>query len=347
MSVAVVVRAPGDVALEQRPEPHPGEGEALVDVAVATICHTDYYVVDGGHPAVSYPVVPGHEFSGVVREVGPGVRSLRCGERVVIQTQLACQACPACADGRPADCPQVRQLGSTADGGWQERLVLPESALYPVGEVPFAEAALVEPAANGHAAVRQAGVGEGDVVVVIGPGPIGLMALMMARLHGAAQIIVIGRGHDKHRLELARSLGADRVFAFDQPDVDQVLRRTGGRGADAVIQCAGSVDAAALALALVARRGRVVIEGYAGVADTIAISPDRIGVEQITIRGVNGWALTDFTAAIEYVRDGRLQLGPLVTDRYPLTDYAAALERARDYAGGVVKVAFEVGAARP
>lgn len=342
MGVAVVVERPGEVALEQRPEARPGEGEVLVDVAVATICHTDFYILDGSHPAVRYPVVPGHEFSGTVRDVGPGVISLRRGDRVVIQTQLACHVCPACVDGRPADCPRVRQLGSTADGGWQERLVLPEDVLYPVGDMPLAEAALIEPAANGHAAVRRAGVREGDVVVVIGPGPIGLMALMMTRLHDAAQVIMIGRGHDRHRLELARSLGADCVFAFDEPDVDQVLRLTGG-GADAVIQCAGSVDAAALALAVVARRGRVVLEGYAGVTDTIPISPDRLAAEQITITGVNGWALADFTAAIAHAQARRLQLGSLVTDRYPLTDYADALGRSRDYGGGVVKVAFETG----
>jgi L-iditol 2-dehydrogenase len=342
VGVAVVMRRPGEIALEERPDPVPGDGEVLVEVAVATICHTDYYILDGTHPSVSYPIVPGHEFSAVVRDVGPGARSVRCGDRVAIQTQLGCHACRACADGRPADCAQVRQLGSTRDGGWQELLVLPEEALYPVGDLSLTEAALIEPAANGHAAVRHADVAEGEVVVVVGPGPIGLMALMMARLKGAGSIIVIGRGHDRHRLRLARELGADQVVAADQTAADEVLRLTGARGADAVIQCAGSVDAFALALAVVGRRGRVVVEGYAGVPDTVPVSPDRLAADQLTISGVNGWALADFTASIEHAQAGRLHLQSLVTDRFSLADYSDALARGRDYPGGVVKVAFDV-----
>lgn len=339
MGSAIVVRRPGEIGIEERPDLHPGTGQVLVDVAVATICHTDYYVVEGGHPAVSYPVVPGHELSGLVREVGPDVHSVRPGDLVTIQTQLGCHACPECADGRPSDCSHVRQLGSTYDGGWQEYLVIPEECCYRTGELSPTEAALIEPAANGHAAARRAAIAEGDVVVVIGPGPIGLMAVMMSRLRGPRHIFVLGREHDKQRLALARDLGADDTAT----NHDELQRLVGERGADAVIQCAGSVPATATALGVVCRRGRVVIEGYAGQPGTVPISPDRIGAEQITIVGVNGWTLADFAAALAHAKARRIRLSPLITDRYPLSEYTAALARARDYASGVVKVAFEIG----
>jgi L-iditol 2-dehydrogenase len=342
MAAAVVVGGPGEIGLEERPAPAPGEGEALVRVGLACICHTDHYILAGGHPAVRYPIVPGHEVSATVVAIGAGVRSVRPGDRVAIQTQLSCHRCPACADGRPADCPDVRQVGSTQDGGWQDLLVLPQDALYPIGGLSLAEAALIEPAANGHAAVRSARVAEGDVVVVIGPGAIGLMALMMARLERPRRTIVVGRAVDERRLELARSLGADDVVGTDERAVEAVMELTGGAGADAVIQCAGSVQATVTALAVAGRRGRVVIEGYAGRPGTISLSPDRLAVEQITLTGVNGWALADFEAALAHARARRLDLGALITHRYPLGDHAAAIARSQDYAGGAVRVAFQV-----
>lgn len=340
--IALVAERPGVLSLQDRPVPVPAEGEALVAVAYAGICHTDHYVIGGGHPAVAYPVVPGHEFGGTIAAISGRLNGLAEGDRVAVQTQLSCGSCRPCRNGEPGYCPSARQLGSTHDGGWQSFIALPQQALYRLPEtLSLRDAALVEPAANGHAAVRNAAVESDETVAVIGPGPIGLMALQFARLRSAGLLVLIGTEDDARRLQVGKDLGADRVITDRGDAAAEVLELTHGRGADVVIQCAASVTAFKLALDLaLPRRARIVLEGYAASTSGVTVQPDRLGVRETTIRGVNGWALSDFEAAIEQAAAGSVSLGALMTHTFPLDGFERAIGTSIDYASGAIKTAF-------
>lgn len=339
---ALVAERPGVLSVQERPVPVPADGEAVVAVGYAGICHTDHYVLGGGHPALTYPVVPGHEFGGTIVAVHGRLGGLAEGDRVAVQTQLSCGSCRSCWNGEPGYCASASQLGSTRDGGWQSFIALPKQALFRLPDaLSLRDAALVEPAANGHAAVRNAAIQEGETVAVIGPGPIGLMALQSARLRGPGLLVLIGTERDGHRLEAGRRLGAGHVIADSGDAVSELLELTGGRGVDVVIQCSASVAAFQLALDLaLPRRARVVIEGYAGSTSAIAVVPDRLAVSETTIRGVNGWSIPDFEAAIGQAAEGTISLGPLLTDLFAPADYEHAITTALEHPGGSIKTAF-------
>jgi 2-desacetyl-2-hydroxyethyl bacteriochlorophyllide A dehydrogenase len=341
---AVVVDRPGAIAVRRREPRAAGAGDVRLDVLYAGICHTDHYILGGCHPGARYPLVPGHEVAGVVREVGPAVTSVGAGDRVAVMTDLPCGACTACRSGADRACANRRQLGTSEDGGWQEEMVVPAFALVTLAgtELSAAEGALLEPAANGVAAVRAAGAVAGRRVVVIGPGPIGLLAAQCARAEGAGAVTVVGLAHDARRLELARSLGLDTAPPVG-PDASMdeaaaLCEQLPGGGADAVIQCAGSVSATRLALALVSDGGAVVVEGYAGDPAPVPVSPDELATRRLALVGVNGWTATDFLAACRHAAEGRLRLRTLATHVVGLEDVDRALELSRSYADGAVKV---------
>jgi L-iditol 2-dehydrogenase len=346
---AVVIEGPGALALRRREPSVAGPGDVRLDVLFAGICHTDHYILGGRHPAARYPLVPGHEVAGVVREVGTAVTSVAVGDRVAVMTDLPCGACAACRAGAERACADRRQLGTNEDGGWQDEMVVPAAALVPLGgtELSATAGALLEPAANGVAAVRASGSVAGRRVVVIGPGPIGLLAAQHARAEGAGSVTVVGLAHDGPRLELARSLGlrtASPVAPDAGADEAAALREELPEGgADAVIQCAGAVAATRLGLALVDDGGTVAVEGYAGDPTPIPVSPDQLASRRIALVGVSGWTSADFSTARRQAAEGLIRLAPLATHLVALDDVQRALELSTSYADGVVKVLLTPG----
>jgi L-iditol 2-dehydrogenase len=227
---------------------------------------------------------------------------------------------------------------------------MPEYAARPFeGDLSFGGAALTEPSANAHAIVRSAAIGFSDVVTVIGPGAIGLLTLQYARLWHPRRTIVVGTENDVRRLEVALALGADDVLACSstQQAVDGVMSLTGGRGADAVLQCAGSTAATQVAIGIVATNGRVAIEGVVGGWDEIGVSPDRLVEKQCLVRGVRGWTVPDFRAALEYNSRGLVNLGPIITHHFPLQSYEEALGLAFSGGAEAIKVAFDMAGPEP
>jgi L-iditol 2-dehydrogenase len=345
---AIVVTAPGRVELLDRPAPRPGAGEVVVEVGAATVCHTDSYLLAGTHPAAAYPVVPGHEIAGVVCAVGKGVTGVREGDVVAVQTLLGCGRCEWCLRGDVGFCDDCRELGSSLDGGWQEQILVPAELAHATAGLTAHEAALTEPSACAHNAVERADIRAGDIVVVIGPGPIGLLVLQYARLRSPGLLVLVGTPLDERRLELGRSLGADAVVA-DAPSVEaehEVLALTHGRGADVVLQCVGSVDATAQALRLAGKDARVVVEGFAGSPAEIGVSPDDLVLRQLTLRGSRGWSLEDFRSALAINGSHAVRVDALISHRFDLAEHDAALAAAFDPASGAIKVAFSQAADR-
>ncbi len=339
---ALNVVAPYQLEIVERELPALEANEVRVKVAAATICHTDHYILSGNHPAAKYPVTPGHEFSGVIEAVGSGVTHLEPGTRVAVQTLLPCGRCRFCLRGEINLCENMLELGSLLPGGYEEYVVIPAYAAHPIADhFSLEEAAMTEPSANAHAVVRRADIQTGDTVVVIGPGPIGLLVMQYARLENPGQLILVGLPGDEPRLKVGRELGAtDTVALAGEQAVAKVFELTDGRGADRVLQCAGSVRATALALAIAGMNATIAIEGVTGTNETIPVSPDEILLKQLTVRGVRGWTVPDFAAALQINQSGRINLRALLTHRFRLEQYPEAFEMTGKYTDGVIKAAF-------
>jgi len=339
---ALSVIGPHQIELVEKPIPPIGDDEALVRTAAATICHTDHYILSGNHPFATYPVTPGHEFSGVVEAVGAKVTHLKPGARVAVQTLIPCGHCRFCWRGEINLCDNLLELGSLRPGGYEEYVVAPAYALHPIADhFSLEEAAMTEPSANAHAVVRMADIRTGDTVVVIGPGPIGLLVMQYALLKNPDRVILVGLPGDARRLEIGQQLGATDIVALPTDEaISKVHELTDGRGADRVLQCAGAVDATRLALAVAGMGSIVAVEGVTGTMGTIPLAPDDLINKQITVRGVRGWTVPDFAAALQINQSGRINLKALLTHRFTLDQYAAAFEMTASYTDGVIKAAF-------
>lgn len=340
---ALVLHAPNDLRLEDRPIPRPGAGEVLVRVCSSAICHTDLVSISGGQPGIAFPKVIGHEFSGIVEEAGPGVTRFAHGDRVCGLGYAFCGRCSRCRIEGNAGCRHIRWIPGNMDGADQEYMVAPDLMLYPIPDsLTLDHAALVEPAANGYAAVDAARVGVGDNVAVVGPGPIGLLALQVALLRAPKSLIVLGtRGE---RLALAGKLGATHTVNVRESDpVQAVMDITGGDGADAVLYCASGEDSWHLAGQLVGFGGRLAIESTPPASEAEwTVRPYRFNEKAMSYIGVNGYSGAQFERALRLVEAGKIDVGCLITHRFALADYREAFATSEKRTEGALKVLFEI-----
>lgn len=326
--VAAVLEAPGRLVLHPRPIRAPGRLEARVRVLAAGICGTDLALCSGDYP-VDLPLVPGHEWVGVVEAVGEGVIPEMLGARVVGEINYTCRSwereavCAACDRDLDNHClERVVQGIIRADGAWATDLVLPAGNLHavPTG-VAERHAVLVEPLAAAIQTFELAPVFPGDHVVVLGAGRLGALIAQVARLRGA-RVIVVSRSPEKRKR--AKKLGAKHVLAVDADLPRSVRDLTGPLGADLVVEATGSPDGLRLAQALVRPRGTIALKTTCGlpaqldatraVVDEVQISTSRCG---------------PFQKAIGMLRDEKLKLDPLLAGRFPLSRVHEALEAAR------------------
>lgn len=336
MPAAVLVDE-GTMAILERPRPRVRRpGDVLIDVEACGICGTDLHILSrpAGHP--SRPgVVLGHEFVGVVREVGSEVRSPRPGDRVVVEPNVACGACRWCHRGLVSHCEHFTTHGIFTDGGLAPQVAVPGRACHRIAHsVPAHLAALAEPLSCVVNGARLAAVQPGETVVVVGAGPIGLLFCALLDLAGATVLAV---EPSPVRRSLALTMGA--VAALDPAADDvpgRVLDLTAGFGADATIDAVGSQIGTCLDL--VRKAGRVVLFGIDTQA-TAAICQSRITRDEIQVLGA--YVGRDvFPTAVRLLEQGRLDLEPMITHRVQLEHLPAALERLR--AGKAAKVIVEL-----
>ena len=255
----------GQIELMDYPVPQVRDGYVLLRIEAAGICGSDLKIYADDHPYFP-PVILGHEFSGVIEEEGPGVQGWKKGDPVVSEVHgLVCGRCRFCLSGEKHVCPFKRALGWGIDGGFAEYVNVPSWLLHRMPDgVSFEEAALMEPLAIAvHGILERARVEPEDVVVVLGCGPIGLLALQMAKAEGASQVFITGVNLDeKRRLPMARMLWADQAINVQKEDpVALVKDRTGGIGADLVIELSGSPAAISQGLRMVRTHGRFLAIG--------------------------------------------------------------------------------------
>ncbi|MCR4399162.1 MAG: alcohol dehydrogenase catalytic domain-containing protein, partial [Firmicutes bacterium] len=302
---------PGNLQVLEVPEPVPGPGEVKVRVAFCGVCGTDLRIAAGRYH-MKPPVVLGHEVSGWVEAVGPGVTGVVPGDPVCCETIVGqCGVCPRCREGRPQLCPSHLGMGTRRDGGFAEYVVVPEANAYPLPRgITLEEGALVEPLACAVRAVRRGREpSPGSKVLVTGPGPIGLLVTRLCALAGAT-VAVTGLSRDGHRLKKAADFAASYSCNVEDPGSANALERiTGGEGFDTVYECAGG-DGRALATALaLVRRGGTVVQ--VGVIDGEPALPLGVVVEkEISLLGTKSQTPDDWLEALDLIADGRVALKP-------------------------------------
>ena len=325
---AVVLRAPGDVGLDEVAEPAILDpGDAIVAVRATAICGADLFPFHGMTPGFEAGTVLGHEFAGEVVEVGTDVRRLRPGQRVVNASMISDGTCPSCRAGRVTQCDNRSLFGYSGvyprlDGGQAELVRVPQAdrVLRALPEEVSDEAAvfLADILPTGHGAVVRGGVAEGDTVVVIGCGPVGLMAVLCARALAGTLIAVDGVSQ---RRAIAETLGAQAV----EPEraSDAVAEATGGLGADVVIEAAGSPGGLDASLRLARGRGVVSVVG-AHFEPDYPLDNALMFERELTVRFSIGDPTADGALLLEQLAAGRLDPTPVVTHRMPLSDAAEA-----------------------
>ena len=329
--------APGDLRLEEAPEPVAGPGEVKIRVRNCSTCGTDVKIFNHGHHHLVPPRVIGHEIAGEV--VGSG-------ERVQVIAAVPCGVCADCTRGRPSVCPNQTSMGYHYDGGFAEYTVVPEAVLrvdglnrIPTG-ISFAEASVAEPLACVLNGQELAGVGSGDDVVVLGAGPIGCLHVRLARARGARRVFLADL--NRARLDLAANLvGPDAAICGSEVDtVDTVLKLTDGRGVDVGITAAASGAAQQEAVLMAARSGRIsFFGGLPKDAPTITLDSNLVHYRELTLLGANGSSPTHNKQALELIASGQVPVHDLITHRLPLDRVHDAIELVAS--GTAIKVTIE------
>jgi 2-desacetyl-2-hydroxyethyl bacteriochlorophyllide A dehydrogenase len=335
---AVVCRQPGEVALEERPEPVRGEAEVLVGVKRIGLCGTDFHIFEGSHPYLAYPRIIGHEFSGEVLEA-PSGSELRRGQTVVINPYVSCGSCIACRNGKPNCCVRIAVLGVHRDGGCCERISVPAGNLYPARGLTVDQAASTEFLAIGAHAVARSQAKPGARALVIGAGPIGLGAALFAGIAGAAVAIM---DRDAARLAFALDNGiAQRSILAGEGVEERVAAATDGEGFDLVFDATGNRGSMEGAFRHVAHGGTLVLVSI--VSDNITFSDPEFHKREMTVMGSRNATHADFERVIGAIESGRVPLAKLITHRTSLSGAILDLPRWTTEKTGLVKALVEIG----
>jgi 2-desacetyl-2-hydroxyethyl bacteriochlorophyllide A dehydrogenase len=333
---AAVLTGIKQIRLEERPDPQARPGWVVLRVESASICGTDSHQYDG-RIDTPFPRVPGHDFAGRVEAVGEGVDESLVGAHFAVKPSLPCGECPDCAAGRLADCGRKRLIGLWSDGCMAERVAVPQVNLVPRPDgVADWQACLLEPLAVGLNTVDRLQIILGETVLVLGQGPIGLALTRLCALSGAGRLIVTDARQAP--FAVSRAYGATDCLDVTETDVvTAVADRTGGAGADIVIETSGFPASSAMVLDLVRKEGKVAHIGWANDLPPLPVIP--IMAKTLTVFGVGGnGGRGQYERSLELVRSGRVDLAPMVTHRFALDDIAAAFETAASKAEGAIKV---------
>lgn len=346
---AAVLHGLGDLRVQPMPVPEPGPMEVLIKVQACAICGTDPTVIYKGWAGMPPygTFIPGHEYSGEIVKVGPNVKDFKPGDRVAIESHKGCGYCINCKRGRYTIClnygkPETghRHYGFTTNGGYAQYVVNHVSTLYKIPDnISYEEAALVTTAACVHYALDNiGGFMGGETVAVLGPGPIGLMAVQLAKALGAGTVFLTGTRES--RLSVGRQLGADVTINIHEQDALKVIREaTGGLGVELVIECSGAPHAVELAYEVVMRGGRLSFIGDSHENPTP--NHRKFVLDDLKATGVRGEGLGDCRRSLALFGQGLIQAKPLITHHFPLVKVNDAMETAMQRKDGALKVILQ------
>ena len=333
MKAAVFHAGHEPLRLEDIPRPTPGPGEIVMQVAACGVCHSDLHYTD--HDVKTFktpPLVLGHEASGIVAAVGPGVRSPKEGDAILLPATYSCGSCFYCRTGRENICASMKMYGNDVDGSFAEYVLAPAKDTVPVPkEIPLADASIIADAISTpyYAVKYRAQVRAGDTVVVVGCGGMGINAVQSAAACGARVIAV---DLNPERLQVAKLLGATAtVNPSEHEKPAKAIRDLLGGGADVALEAIGKPQTIRLAFDTLRKAGRLCILGYC--AEEVSLPASRIMYLEMEIVGSLGCRVVDFPPLLELVRLGKIQLGPIVTHRLPLEEINKAFDYTRQGVG--------------
>lgn len=301
--------------------PHAGPGEVIIKNMVCGVCGTDVHIYYGepGSADVNPPVVLGHEYSGEVVEVGEGVAALRPGDHVTVDPNIYCGECVYCRNGKKQLCPSMQAVGVTRDGGFAQYSRVPAAQAFKLADsVPFEAGAMAEPLACCLHGIDLAGIRPGQTVCVIGGGAIGLIMLQLAKLSGAAKLI-LSEPNQKRR-EAAMQLGADLTV----DPTDGAARKSMECTADVVIECVGNNPAVQSAFDFAQKGATIVLFSVPKVDAEFPVKLFDIYKKELTVKG--SFVNPDTHArAVELINAGKVDFGPIITHRFGIEEMAEAI----------------------
>ncbi len=329
---ALVKYGTGDKEVEIRSvdEPAGASDKVVIEVKAAGVCGSDVHLWRNQHSwEIILPLVLGHEFSGKIAEVGREVQGFKVGDRVACETAASvCGRCTYCLSGNYNMCPSRLGYGALAHGSFTSYVeARPEILHHVPGRVTYEQAALTEPGCVAYnALVEKTTIRPGDLVVIQGPGPIGIMALQMARIRGAGTLIVLGTSTDKQRLEVASELGADHVVNIEEEDPQALIGALGdGAGADLVVDCTGASRALQQGMALARPNGQITKIGWG--PQPLGFNLDPLVQKAIRLQGSFSHTFGTWERVLRLLDTGQINLGPVVGGVFPLKEWHEAFER--------------------
>ncbi len=337
-----------DIRLGEAAQPTIGPDEILLESKAAGICGTDLHIYRGEFEGrVSYPAILGHEFSGVIAEVGSNVRDFKSGDRVVIDPIISCHSCPTCLTGHINACQTLKLLGVDLDGGYGQYVVVPADRVFHLpNNIPMLHAPMVEMYALGHHILQRGQVQPGETVAILGSGKLGL-SILDVLCHSANPGVTIVTDLQPFRLETAQKFGADHSLNITEVDpVEWIMETTKGIGVDCVIEAVGHYHLVknqesplAQAVKMIRNGGRIVTTGLGEQLSavhfkTLVLKEAQIIASRVT-RG-------EFPRAIQMMSRGLLHPHLLITDIMPLDDITSAFELVDQEDPKTIKVVLEI-----
>ena len=345
---ALVVLEPNRFEIREAPVPVPGPGEVLARVRAVSICGTDAHLVRGDYPGFwppAFPFTPGHEWAGDIAALGPGADRYgwAVGDRVAGTSHDACGVCQKCVEGRYNLCENYgvtglhKQYGHSVQGADATYVVHGVKAVFHLPDgLSYAEGAVIDPASIALHVANRGGIRPGDTVAITGAGAIGLLAGDAALVRGAARVIVLET--NPARLAKAAAQGFETVDSGAADPAGEVRKRTGGLGADVVLECAGVPVTVQLALAMLRRGGRCAAVGIP--TQGVEIPMQRLVLDELDLVGSRATA-GEMRHVIPLVDQGRIRVRDVITHHFPLAQYERALATFNDPASGAIKIIIE------
>lgn len=337
---AIKLAEPRHVACAQIEKPVPGPGQALIRIKAAGICGSDIGAFRGSNKLVSYPRIIGHELAGIIEEIpADNNKGLKVGDKVIVDPYLYCGKCYPCTIGRTNCCTSLKVLGVHIDGGMAEYFCHPADMLVKMPQdMDWTLGAMAEPLTISLHGIHRGGLKAGEYCAIIGAGPIGLLAGMIAQAYGAHAILL---DLVKERLDFAKELGIEHVINSREEDpVERVSQITGGTMAQQVMECSGANAAVLQSLDLVSHAGRVTLTGWP--PKETPIPTDIITRKEIDIRGARTSA-GEFEEAIELIHTKKVDVARILTKTITLDDAPDTIRDIEKNPGDYMKVVVKMG----
>ncbi len=323
---AAQIQKAGVLEVIQTPTPTPAAGEVLIKVMASGICGTDVHIFQGEYLG-DYPIIPGHEFSGVVEAVGSDVTRFKVGSRVAVEPNIACDNCVNCLNNRQNFCLNWQAVGVTRPGGMAQYTTAPEKAVFDIGELPFEQGAFVEPLSCVLHGMERLSPKVADHIAILGAGPIGLLLMQVARLYGASQITMVDK--NAFRAQFAKEMGADACLT----DLNDLQKD----GYDAVIDASGAIALMQRTVSLARPGGKILLFGVPPAGKDLPLDAFQIFRKGLTL-------LSSYTSvrnsyqAVELLRTERVRVSELISHRLPLEEFEQGIESIRSGRDQVKKV---------